>query len=234
MTLVLGARHVVTGTGQFAISNPIGVAIALAGIPAYVARDTGTPQRFHRMGRVQLGTSIGWRPSVDLVVSPQLVWPLEGEDTVMGYTLLAGCTATIDEVATSSRWPMKAAPWDRAPTAFSRNAFVGVSGPGNATLWTFTVPAGRMLMLGDAMVGWSRTAASTSGPQAQVQLFRGSGALLSILDFANVIGDEDVQQLGPSNLVLLPGEILMASYQVFATGGSGYAQAYASGILFDT
>lgn len=234
MTLVLGARHIVTGTGQVAIANPVGLAIALAGIPSYVARDAGTPLRFHRMGRVAVGAAAGWRQNVDLVANPQLVFPFDGEDTLLGWTLLAGCTATIDELASSSTYPVRPAPWDRGLTVWSQSANAA-PGPttGTTTGWSYTVPAGKVLVLASAMALFGRISLATSAGIAQAIIAVNGFPVVEAADGSNVVGTSVRDALSGGPLYLPAASTVVSTYNNPDVGGLRIVWLLATGYLFN-
>jgi hypothetical protein len=233
LALTLGLRHVVTGSGQFAITQPVGLVVSVAGIPAYVARDPGLPTLYKRIGHINFGHAFGFQPPIELELVPQLVYPIAPEFTLLRYTLLAGETATIDELAGPAVVPSTLQPWDRNPTAFSMNGVSAPAGPATATLWTFTVPAGRKLFLATAQVQQQRVAAATSSAAVSVTIYRGNAPLCYSLDYTNTVGTKDRDTLSPGGLVLLAGEVLAASYNQTDVTGQHYIMAFASGFTFD-
>jgi hypothetical protein len=232
LALTLGAHHVQVGTGQFAIAQPVGLVVSVSGIPAYVARDSPTPVLYHRMGWLNLGHALGWQQKIDLVHVPQLVYPVAPEFTILRVNLLAGETATVDEIASSTSTQALMQPWDRSPVGVTLQAVQNEAGSQSVTLWTYTVPVGRMLFLATAMLSIVRTAAATAPLQASPAITRNGLPLLEIVDYTNIVNTEKTQSLAPGGMVLLPGEVLGATYFSNDAGGSRLVTALASGFTF--
>lgn len=98
MPYAAGDVHVVTDSGHATISQPIGLVVALAGIPDNVSKLVGDVDEFWDLGRVLLGSSLGWLPRFDLTHVHTLLLPLPDSLTELSWTLLAGITATVTEL----------------------------------------------------------------------------------------------------------------------------------------
>lgn len=97
---VPGAVHAgLTGSGEFAVADLLGVKVDVTTMPAYIGRRFGTPDRFFDVGRVSLGTADGWSPAQQLGADPTLVFgPVTGLYTRVGYTLQPNVVVTITEL----------------------------------------------------------------------------------------------------------------------------------------
>jgi hypothetical protein len=232
LTLTLGGHHVVTGAGQFAIAQPVGLVVSIAGIPNYVARDTPTPVRYKQLAFINLGNALGWQPRIAIEHIPQIFYPIQPEFTLIRHNLLAGETATIDEIATSTTLMPKAAPYDRSPTVWTQSANVTFAGGAGGTLWTYTVPAGRMLYVSTLQVSLLRISVATAAGTTDVLVTRAASSVLVLNSLLNTVGVFDHAELASDGLVLQPGEVLAASYFSADTGGTHNATAYASGYTF--
>lgn len=96
---VPGARHNgVTGSGQLNVQGLIGVSIILTTVPAYLGNIAGDPPELFDVGFVTVGTADGWHRSIRLDHNPTLVLPIEGSETLIGYTLEPNVVADILEL----------------------------------------------------------------------------------------------------------------------------------------
>jgi len=66
----------VPATGQIDLTDAIGFSVAVSNIPASADEMFGTPPRYHRVGRVTIGTPNGWLPAQDITQTPMLFQPL--------------------------------------------------------------------------------------------------------------------------------------------------------------
>lgn len=247
MALVLGASHVCTGTGSVAISRPLGLRAVLTGIPSSAAAEPGTPLIYHQfrdvgigqrdrsLGRISLGvSSLGFAAAVDLVNTPQLVYPLADEFDLLGWTLKPGVTATIDEIVRPAVANSALQPWDRAPGQFRQFANTAPGAPSTiATAWTYTVPAGRRLMLSQASVEALRTIAATTVVQAVGSITVAGSSVVSTTIQTNVVGERIINQLSAGPLFAGPGEVITATSFNSDTNGQVVFWLRASGVLFD-
>lgn len=96
---VPGARHNgLTGNGQIAVAGLIGVSVILSTVPAYLGNIAGDPPELFDVGFVTLGTADGWHRSVRIEHSPTLVFPVEGSETLLGWSLAPGVVADLLEL----------------------------------------------------------------------------------------------------------------------------------------
>jgi hypothetical protein len=234
VALTVGATHTLSGTGQVAIATPIGLSIATAGIPSWVARAPGTPTTYHGLGKLSVGHALGWQAPVDLELVPQLVYPLPTEYTLLGYTFLAGLTVTVGELVAPAPLNSSLQPWDRAPAAWTAGAAAGFSGgTTTTTMWTYTVPAGRKLWLARATARlWHYIVPTTAGV-ALVQVLLNSAQMLYAECRNGVLGEQHSDDLQGGPLILPAGSVLSASVTNTDSGGGVIASADASGFLFD-
>lgn len=230
--LTTGASHVLTGAGQIAIAQPVGLSISMASIPSYIGRDPGPPILYHRIGSVSLGHALGWTEPQELQLVPQLVYPIEPEYTLLAYALVAGVSATVLEISSSSNFPVRAMPWDRAPTLFQQQSTVGLPNGGPSTMWSFTVPAGRMLWLSTLECWVRRIATPSLLGSSTVQINRSGLPILQVLDSGQPIGYENRETLPGEHLILFPGETIAATMFSTETGTNHVATAFASGFTF--
>jgi len=77
------------------LAGAVGFIVTVASIPAEADELFGTPVRYHRIGRVTVGTDLGWYPSIDLVHSPLLVSPLPPGATKCQVNVYPPATATV-------------------------------------------------------------------------------------------------------------------------------------------
>jgi hypothetical protein len=87
-----------TGSGQFGVQGLLGLIVNLTTLPAWIGNAAGVPPTNFDAGFVTVGTAGGWQRSVRLEHNPTLVLPIDGAETLVGYTLRPGAVATITEL----------------------------------------------------------------------------------------------------------------------------------------
>jgi hypothetical protein len=92
------AHGPLTGQGDFAVADILGLEVSFSSIPALPGHSAGDPDTYHQLGKISLGTVDGWRRSWQPTHSPYLIFPVSGAFTKVGYTFPAGVTATITEL----------------------------------------------------------------------------------------------------------------------------------------
>ncbi|HZM54126.1 MAG TPA: hypothetical protein VFC03_03780 [Acidimicrobiales bacterium] len=234
MTLTLGATHVVSVPTVFTIDTPIGLSVHLANIPNYVPRDVGSPVERHGLGRLNLGNSLGYSQHIPLVTSPQLIYPLQPEYTLCSVNMVQGATVTVDEIASSSSWPMKAMPWDRNPTAWQQQGVQTFAGSVADTLgWSYTVPAGRKLMLTHLECRTLRSALATTLNTTYSYANINGSMVLNAIEQVNTLGTVVVDAMQSSPQYILPGGLITWRYLSLDVGGTHNVYGFAAGFIFD-
>ena len=235
MTLTLGAHHSCSVPTLFTTSQPVGLVLTLGSIPNYIPRDVGTPVEYHRIGRINLGNALGYKFHIPLTNTPQLIYPLEPEYTLLQVNQHAGITVGIDEIASSTSLMPKPQYFDRNPTSIQVNQFSVVSGAAAETvMWTYTVPTGRKLMLAHYEVRVVRAATSTAFGNMQAYGYVNTVQMLNAIDVENVVGRIVTDSLNAGALLLQAGEYVRASYFSGDTGGTHYVRVMALGTEFDS
>jgi hypothetical protein len=87
-----------TGDGELAVSDLIGVEVVANTIPGWVGTEFGTPDELFTIGRISLGTVDGYGPALNIAHNPELMFPIDGSVTRIGYSLTPGVVATITEL----------------------------------------------------------------------------------------------------------------------------------------
>lgn len=217
---------------MFSIANPVGLVATITSIPSYVPRDIGTPIEYHRLARLNLGNSLGYKEHLRLVTSPQVIYPIDPEYTLLSVNMLSPIVVAIDEIASSTTLIPKPDPWDRSPVAFVQRNVANTGGIASATLWTYTVPAGRMLVVAAAELTCARQTVATGAGTLSMALRRATIQVAEIFDIENVAGIKQRSEVAPGGLVLFPGEVLSADYANSNTGGNHLVTATATGYTF--
>jgi hypothetical protein len=234
MALVLGPSHVAAAPAQFTIAKPLGLVLTSSGIPNFIPRDPWTPTEYHHIGRINLGNSLGMQQHVSIVLSPQLVYPLADELTLVNVSMQPGMTVTIDEIVRPAVPNSSLDPWDRGATAWSEFLSLNVPGPTSPAVvaWTYTVPAGKILMVDIARLRNTRTAVATGLAANQCFIAIGGQDMLNNVLAGNTVGDLR-EQLLTNPVTLLAGETISATYRNSDTGGSLAMELVAHGLLFN-
>jgi hypothetical protein len=77
------------------VTGAAGIIVTVSGIPAGADEQFGTPPKYHRLGRVTLGTADGWLPSFDLEHNPLVIMPIPAGVTRAEVTVRPPITATV-------------------------------------------------------------------------------------------------------------------------------------------
>lgn len=124
-------------------------------------------------------------------------------------------------------------PWDRNAATLSQWNIISVTPGGSVqTLWTYTIPANKVLYVATATVGLIRLTAPTTVGETFVELQAGGIDLLTAALKDGTIGKTDRDVLsGPG--YYRAGQVLKADVFDSSTGGSVQAWSMLSGFLFD-
>jgi hypothetical protein len=77
------------------VTGAAGILVTVSGIPAGADEQFGTPPKYHRLGRVTLGTADGWLPSFDLEHNPLVIMPIPAGVTRAQVSVSSPITATV-------------------------------------------------------------------------------------------------------------------------------------------
>jgi hypothetical protein len=225
-----GAAHDLVGTGELSIAEPIGLEWIVTSFPAYVARQPGTPERVAEVGRFAVGTATAWLPEREPGHIEQLEYPLPAGLTALGYSLDANVTATVTELISTAPGDLLA----RNPVPIG-HVYVVDNRPGttNGIAFTYTVPAGKLLLLNSARVEHQRYAAM---PAATGGLITG---LVEIVNVMSVIRSwlavPESKAVGEwtGDLILSAGWIVRGVYVNVEGSGGAYTSIGFHGTLID-
>jgi hypothetical protein len=87
-----------SGVGDFAVQEIIGLACTFDVLPAIYVPTAGDPDTYHQLGKLTLGTVHGWERSFQPTHSPYLILPISGAVTKVGYVFAGGIVATLTEL----------------------------------------------------------------------------------------------------------------------------------------
>jgi hypothetical protein len=228
-----GAVHQLAGTGVVTIAAPIGVRWHVSTRPTWLGSRPGQPLSIEGMGRFAFGDASSFGNDVQLTHVDQLVYPLVGGVTRMGYTLENGVAATLTELVEVPSATSKA-PYDRNPQpAGQETTSWNPANTAQQTAWTFTVPAGRKLLLTRARVLHTRVAnapaASLNTGQGFIQIDGASPIVYAFFGYLVNTSRDDL-----SGALYLPaGSVLRGFYSNSETTGGVYTQLGWAGTLFD-
>jgi len=76
-------------------TNWLGAVITVSGVPSSVDVGFGTPQEYTGLGRVNIGTPIGWYPAIPITASPMVIRPMPPETTRVTVSIKPPATATV-------------------------------------------------------------------------------------------------------------------------------------------
>lgn len=239
-----------SGAGEQLLASPkvvpsLGV-IVTTPPPGLAVMDGGTPRRLMKVGWVALcavGSDPDWPTDVFCDTAHWIDWdrarityPAPGlYADRLRWHFEPGAFATVlvnDEVPPTVPNSAKM-PWDRNPAPWTSAGHLVASPGETGTLWTYTVPGGRMFWLASAELVLNRLTASTAVLSAYMQLLRNGVQLSAIANTDLAPPSHERATLAPSDLVLQPGEVLEASYGMLMTGGTCDVMTSATGFTFD-
>jgi hypothetical protein len=228
-----GAVHQLAGTGVVSIAAPIGVRWHVTARPSYLGSRPGQPLSIEGMGRFAFGDASSFGNDVQLTHVDQLVYPLVGGVTRMGYTLENGVAATLTElVQVPDRSAL--AVYDRNPVPVGQASLAwNPANTAQAAAFVYTVPAGRRLMLTSASVQHLRVGATPAATLATafgcIEI-AGTWLLVSCwLGFQAATA----QANAPGPLYLPAGTLIRGMYYNTETSGGVYTTLSYAGTLFD-
>jgi hypothetical protein len=171
MPYTLGATHPLVGSGVVAVAGPVGLLVRITAAPSRLGQRFDTPTTLFGIGSIRPGTADGWHDSIPLDVGQKLAYPIADGATRVGYSLAAGVTADLVELAGAlSRGELERHP------SFVGNAHVlwNPAGQPDTAIRSYTVPAGKLLLLRSARVQHMRygamPAVSASGAVANISV----------------------------------------------------------------
>jgi hypothetical protein len=217
-----------------AIASPVGLKIALSGIPAAFGSRLTVPVDHVNVGRVALGNADGFAPDLILEHSNTLLYPIPDSMTLVGLTLSSPVTAIITELLAAPVANSALQPWDRGAALWTQTAFQFLTAVNTgAVAWSYTVPAGKVLMLASAEVRMVRTAVATVVASVQAYIQAGGNTVVVIVGNANVLGEQVADSLTGGPLYLPAGTVVTANYSCNESTGGHYVWMNAAGLLFN-
>jgi hypothetical protein len=216
------------------IATPVGLVVTSSSIPNYVPRGTGTPTEWHSLGRINLGNALGYFERIRIQLSPQVIYPIPDEMTLLSTNQAAGVTYGIDEIVSSASLPTRLEPWDRTPTQVSSQSTAQYAGgTGQTQTWTYTVPTGKKLWLARAAAHVARDTAATTVGMAGALIFADGRNLCQAVLRSNVLGAQDRDELNGGPFILSAGQAIAGYATVSDTGGLVTITLTMAGFTFD-
>ena len=126
----------------------------------------------------------------------------------------------------------KAAPYDRTPVVITQSAPTAVVGGQSGTLWTYTVPAGRMLLVESFELSLTRLNVWTTPSAITLYATRNGAIILDMREYQNTVPYHDRTALSGDSLILTAGEVLAATYADSSVGGNHVVNAAMTGYTF--
>jgi len=96
--IVSTAHTGLTGNGELVVADLIGILVQATDVPGWVGLEVGTPDELWVIGRISFGTADGYGPKVIVSHNPEILMPIDGAITRIGYSLTAGVVANIVEL----------------------------------------------------------------------------------------------------------------------------------------
>jgi hypothetical protein len=231
----LGAVHgPLSGSGLLTIDKPIGLKLTVGSFPAGQSHTSGTPFQYFGAGRVTPGNADGWHRAISIRHDAQLVLPLAADFTKLGYDLVGAETLTVQELVAAVPPNTSLQPVDRGLLVWTQYAVASQGGgTASAVLWTYTVPAGRILAVERAAILGMRSAAATAAGIAQATVTVNGIPIADVANLGNTIGEvvRDSFEAGP--LYLPAGNVISASASNPDTAGARLWWLFASGQTFN-
>jgi hypothetical protein len=163
----------------------------------------------------------------------QVIYPLPDQCDIVAYDIVAGAHLTIVELV-GAVTPLSVEPWDRNPTPFNQLAFANPTGGGGVvTMWSYTVPTGRRLLLSSARAQMIRRIAATTPNYTAAWIELNGSYFVWLQTSHQTIGSQHTAEMQAGPVVLSAGHTLVAKYVIDETGGSLFTSIAAAGTLFD-
>lgn len=222
-----------SGAGSIGLSSGVSalrVDVVIFGNGASIG--SAAPADYFKLGALRLGNQ-GSYYATRYIDGASIILDCPPGVTTLAYSLFTTTTITVTEVFSAiSNWQKQ--PWDRNPTPVQQGSvYTANGGQSNASVWSYTVPASRILGLTHAIAEVSRYQSPTSPNYCQGLVYlNGAVFLLAQLgEFEQVPSVSDALQGG--TLYLPAATVVSASYSNASTGGACFVQLLIAGYTFD-
>lgn len=215
------------------IAKPAGIRTVVTGIPSYTGHDASTPTRFFRLGRFTLGNPHGFYPSYGLELAQQVLYPIPPVWELLAYDIRNGASCLFQElVDVPSLTGLQ--PWDRTPLAVGALVPGVVNGATAETAsFTYTVPAGRRLLISRITCQVSRLTVATTLVEVSAYL-KLDGNFFAYCALTSNVPGASISDVGGHGWPMLnAGQILVGYRRNDDTGGTARVSVGFSGFLFD-
>ena len=227
------AQYTLQGTGVIALSSGVSqLRTAVTVFPTGYSTGRAIPTNYYDVGLLRLGNQGSYYPPVALDATDTIV-DVPGGVTSLGYSLFGAATATATEVfAPVSNALLQ--PWDRHSQAWGEGARLGLNG-GSAqrTMWSYTVPTGKILAICSMRGGVTRTLQATSVSGPYVQGLIGGVEVIFVQPFGNVAGDNEDDWVNGGTIFIQAGQVVQMNCANGDNSGTVSCFGYASGYTFD-
>ena len=230
MPYTLGTVHHLVGSGIVAVAAPLGLLARVTAAPARLSERFTTPATIFGLGVIRPGTADGWFVSTPLEAAETIAYPIADGATRVGFAL--GDGVSVDLVELVGTRPRDVLDRNPAPAVRSSLSWNPAGQPATSP-WTYTVPAGRRLILTSARVSLLRLSA-LGNP--------GSGSGRGWFDLAGVSAFVDLylsnatywaESAMQGQMIIGPGGQIVANYSNSESSGGYYVEHSISGTLVD-
>ena len=224
--------YALSGSGVQTIASPAQLVVAVTLQPSLGRNGKANPPNLFDIALLTPGDPNGWYGAIPVSENPMVI-PMPAGCTRLGYACLYGAQLSVAEVAAV---PVTASlmPWDRNPTVWTQFAQpIANGGTSDTYPWTYTVPAGRKLMLAGATCQAVRQNIGSPGFIEGCDIQVNGTAIASAVSGQNVAGNQEIGAAGGVGLLLVAGSVIRAHYANGDTGGSILYTMAASGYTFD-
>lgn len=224
------------------------IGVELTTVAAGVAITSGgNPRRLMKAGWIapsRIGSDAGWPATLFCEQArwvqwerEQITYPSAGvfADRIR-YHFEPGVVASlyVNEVSSATMLNAQKMPWDRASAQWSRQVLTNVTGPVSPTTgFTYTVPAGKVLMLAHLDVRVQRVVVATTVGNTYAYGMVNGAAVVQVHESLNVLGSVVQQGLSAGPLYLAAGDTVSCLYSSSDTGGQYFYSVMAAGMLFN-
>lgn len=227
-------QHTLQGTGVVGLSPGVSqLRTSVTVFPSGYSTGRAIPTNYYDVGLLRLGNQGSYYPPIALDATDTIIDVPSGV-TSLGYSLFGAATA----VATEVFLPVPTGqlePWDRNLQLWHAGARFGMNGgTGTTDLFSYTVPANRILGIVSARLSLERFVQATTPSSAYIGFYLDGAEHLFVQSNANLMGPMADDWLNGGTLYCPPGTAVTCNCGNSDVGGNVGAYAYTSGYLFDS
>jgi len=228
------AIYTLSGSGLQPLNAGLrGLHVHLTRYPFTYKNGQANPTNLYDVGLLRVGNAYGFREVRPLDGLDMWV-PVDSDTTRLGYSVFSNGEISVEEVAAAPVVPTLTEVWQRNPAAWGTLAYrEGSTAVGDTVGATYTVPAGRRLMLSGVELYVSVRDAAPASSRFVVEAYIGSARIGQLQTFRVGAGSFDSIQCIGASIFLAAGDVFTMHYSTTASSGFFVTAGVAHGTLFD-